>query len=157
MALGAAGIYRRMELSHNEDLDSIFQHCSSCASLLLGFHIGQETSITQGEEGSSANSGLPHQRSQKAATEWEFEENSIFRLSRLDEAEVYFSMRKQAGRQPSRVEWRCMCSSIWKELDRSTGRRYGLVQGRCTSVSVAWRGCALYVCIYFFRAIYIPS
>jgi hypothetical protein len=29
------------------------------------------------------------------------------------------------------------------ELDRSTGRRYGLVQGQCTSVGVA--GCALQV------------
>jgi hypothetical protein len=34
-----------------------------------------------------------------------------------------------------------------KELDRSTGRRYGLVQGQCTSVSVAWRAV---LCMYAF-------
>jgi hypothetical protein len=43
-----------------------------------------------------------------------------------------------------------------KELDRSTGRRYGLVQGQCTSVGVAWRGglCSVWL-QYFYRAITI--
>jgi hypothetical protein len=69
MALRAAGIYRRMEQSQSRICEYYLSALQLFGSACYSDSISGKTSITQDKEGSSASSGLPHQRSQKAATE----------------------------------------------------------------------------------------
>jgi hypothetical protein len=60
---------------------------------------------------------------------------------------LYFIVKKeQAGSSPTESNGAMYVLEHLKELDRSTGRRYGLA-GQCTSVSVA--RCSAAGCIYF--------